>query len=447
MASSDVVIILGVLCAAFVIILILVAVFLCLRILKRRRKLKLRDDMERNRLLVDELIGNNNTTGVPAMAESVIVLPAQQEIDGRGNCSDLQAQVACSGVHLQSPGCPTAEEPSGRPSMPSRKADVKRKLHKRKRWSKTCTRDDAPSSNPTTLTDDPYRIRSKSLDTSLHPPSPTSPPLIRVGSWLSLDTESDASSAFSDSISASASLATRSEAEEAVEDTRPGVDPKRRKSGKSNKLSGRIALDYSIYYSSAESTLVLSVKGIKGIPIKYSPSCTSFVRVYLLPKAGGGYLQTCTVRNSLEPIFNDQLQFNKISLQEVWVNSLRFKLYVKGPRGGHHESLAEATRHCVMLIREADEVYEVTESLKLKRSKWMRRSLTVPTLQISEPQPRDNRHPTPMTHSPEGLRDLFVSIQYQPTASRFKVMVRKADHLSKGSHLPGTPPSIGTRKL
>ncbi|XP_038074131.1 synaptotagmin-4-like [Patiria miniata] len=447
MATSGVVVVLGVLCGVFVIILILVAVFICRRILRRRKKLKLRDEMEINRLLVDEIMSNGDFTGASAIAETII-LPAQQEVVDRGDCGGgVRDGILSHEAHQEVSACLTTDELSTPPSTPSHKVSIKQRLYRKRTKSIASGSGDAsllaPSMKPPTSINQPLRVRSKSMNNLMLFSTPNNPGLIRFGSHLSLDDESDSSEVFSYSISAPPSPATRSEAEETGEDTQQGEDRKRRKSSKGSKSPVRIRLEYSIYYSSAESTLVISMKGVTGIPNKYGPTCASFVRVYLSPKTSRGYLQTCTVRRTLEPMYNDQLQFRKISLEEVWVKSLRFKLYVKGQWGGHHESLAEASRHCATLIREADEVYEISEVLKLKRSKWMQRSHTVPALQLTEPHPPvDDIHPASKLQTPQGLGDLFVSIQYQYTASRFKVMVRKADHLSTGINLLGTPSSV-----
>ncbi|XP_071502930.1 synaptotagmin-5-like isoform X1 [Diadema antillarum] len=194
-------------------------------------------------------------------------------------------------------------------------------------------------------------------------------------------------------------------------------------------------LHFSLFMSTRDDTLYVTLKSVSGLARKYYPGCTSFLKVRLLPKFKDGF-QTDAVRKSLNPYFNESFQFCKLSLAEAQGSFLKVKLYIKDKYNRKARFSGEVFAECHQLIDKSDRLLDFQRTFSTKRTKLPKKNLkrmSLPCLQQMR-----SKSTSELTSRSPYLGDLFVSLQYQASADRLKVMVRKAENLMVDTVVPGT---------
>lgn len=176
-------------------------------------------------------------------------------------------------------------------------------------------------------------------------------------------------------------------------------------------LAARI--DFHIMYESSSSTLRCRVVKVSNLPFKYHKRCSSFVKVSLLARRKST-ATTQVIHKSLNPAYEECFSFPGYSLMELKQYTLRFTVYVK--------------RHLQVKNKLIGDVYYPISKRQLNPDD----EELVCTEHIAPPAKKNSTSKTPAASVGEGrLGQLFILLQYQASANRMKVLVRKAENLPK----------------
>ncbi|XP_049916764.1 double C2-like domain-containing protein beta [Epinephelus moara] len=106
-------------------------------------------------------------------------------------------------------------------------------------------------------------------------------------------------------------------------------------------------LEFDLLYERATSSLhctVLRAKGLK--PMDFNGLADPYVKLHLLPGAcKANKLKTKTVRNTLNPVWNETLTYCGITEEDMYRKTLRHSTPVPVPAGGGPMTQGPATRH------------------------------------------------------------------------------------------------------
>ncbi|GAB0193960.1 dual specificity protein kinase CLK3 [Grus japonensis] len=194
-------------------------------------------------------------------------------------------------------------------------------------------------------------------------------------------------------------------------------------SGTGPKQHPRLHCD--LFYSPAKATLTVTVLGISHLPKELRGSRGSYVKVYLLPRLLASR-RVALQRGNLRPAQWEPCRFGRYSLEEVRSFTLRFTVYAKF-RSLKDSFMGEVLFPCAQATWDPRVSSSYSWELSSTKTK-IRKRLGVHDASRSV-----------LSSPPEPLGQLFLLLQYQALASRIKVLVRKAEHLGRLSHVPGTP--------
>ncbi|XP_030046225.1 synaptotagmin-5 [Microcaecilia unicolor] len=191
------------------------------------------------------------------------------------------------------------------------------------------------------------------------------------------------------------------------------------------KSKRRPLLHFTLSYSQSKATLTVTVLGVSNLSKRFYNSCDSYVKVYLLPK----FIEpqrTALRRRSLNPEFREQFHFSSYSLEELQGFTLRFAVYTREFQGLRDSFIGEVLFPCAQGKWNAEESSGYSRELSATKTKLKKclSSLDITSSSLSEPK---------------SLGQLFLLLQYQALANRIKVMVRKAENLSRLTRMPGAP--------
>ncbi|XP_051898709.1 LOW QUALITY PROTEIN: synaptotagmin-4-like [Pristis pectinata] len=193
------------------------------------------------------------------------------------------------------------------------------------------------------------------------------------------------------------------------------------------KTKPKPLLHFTLFYSSYELTLTVSVIGIDNLPKKFGSGCHSYVRVHLLPKIMETQ-QTAVRRKSLNPEFRESFQFSGYTLEEIRCFKLRFATYVKEFHNLKDTFVGELLFPLEQADWKLDTPFTYTMELTTTKTKLKKCFST-----------QDMASPTSSALRPKLVGQLFILLQYQTLANRIKVMVRKAETLARLTRIPGSP--------
>ncbi|XP_069758720.1 synaptotagmin-11-like isoform X2 [Narcine bancroftii] len=190
------------------------------------------------------------------------------------------------------------------------------------------------------------------------------------------------------------------------------------------KTKPKPLLHFTLFYSSYELNLTVSIIGIYNLPRRFGTGCDSYVRVHLLPKILEPR-QTAVRRKSLNPEFRESFQFSGHTPEEIKCFTLRFAVYVKEFHNLKDSFVGELFFPLEQLDWKLDVPSTHTMGLSATKTKLKKCLSTQDVASGAAP--------------PKLLGQLFVLLQYQTLANRIKVMVRKAETLARLTRMPGSP--------
>ncbi|XP_035667597.1 synaptotagmin-4-like isoform X1 [Branchiostoma floridae] len=190
---------------------------------------------------------------------------------------------------------------------------------------------------------------------------------------------------------------------------------------------GKTTLHFSLFHSAFDHTLTVNILGVSNLPRTFSMESAAFVKVWLLPSHQEA-VQTTIRRKSFNPQFNESFKFKSMEREDIDNVHLRFAVYVKQlwdkKDGFVGEVLfpgAEWDRRDV----------PTTFSRELKSSKTKGEKLRKISSSIDLEELDEKAKSC----------ELFVLLQYQAMSNRMKVLIRKAENLTKKKMslpVPGT---------
>ncbi|XP_074092469.1 synaptotagmin-4-like [Macrotis lagotis] len=186
-------------------------------------------------------------------------------------------------------------------------------------------------------------------------------------------------------------------------------------------------LSFSLGYSPMEEELIVTVIRVSELPQGFLPGRGSYVKVHLVPSRTGSH------KTALRPPgptveFHEKFCFQGCTPQVVRAVALRMAVHSRDFPGLRTSFVGEVFLPCVQVASDSISscLVSYTQELSTTKSKLQKSRISQDLLA-------------------PGLRvpwmgccgQLFLLLQYQATANRIKVMVRKAEHLRSLSRLPG----------
>uniref|UniRef100_A0A3Q3L3K3 Synaptotagmin-4-like n=2 Tax=Mastacembelus armatus TaxID=205130 RepID=A0A3Q3L3K3_9TELE len=185
-------------------------------------------------------------------------------------------------------------------------------------------------------------------------------------------------------------------------------------------------LHFSLLFSSTYGTLVVNILGLFGASRRRSGV---FVRASLPPLCPSPQ-QISSRRRSLSPdLHRHSFVLQVGSVEELRTCTLRLAVYSKDFSGLREAALGVVDLSCEQIDWEPDTTITFTRQLNPTKSKLKK--------SVSSQETLDHRKS--LVCEPRVLGQLFILLQYQTLAQRVKVMVRKAESLTKLTRIPGTP--------
>nr|XP_015198872.1 PREDICTED: synaptotagmin-4-like isoform X1 [Lepisosteus oculatus] len=183
-------------------------------------------------------------------------------------------------------------------------------------------------------------------------------------------------------------------------------------------------LHFSLHFSPANGTLTVTVLSLSSTPRKLGGV---YVCLSLLPRCPEPF-QTSVRRRSTSPEFGESFLFQVGSVEDLQECSLRLTVFAKDFPGLRDALLGQVVLSCTDLDWEPDLPVRYARDLTLPKGK-LKKSLSS----------QDTYTRRSSTSSFKPLGQLFILLQYQTLAHRIKVMVRKAENLTKINRMPGAP--------
>ncbi|KAL1007214.1 hypothetical protein UPYG_G00083540 [Umbra pygmaea] len=185
-------------------------------------------------------------------------------------------------------------------------------------------------------------------------------------------------------------------------------------------------LHFSMLFSPTQGTLTINIIGLSGAERRRSGV---FVRASLPPLCPSPQ-QLVSRRHSLSPEVQCQSFVLQVgSLVNLCTCTLQLAVFSREFSGLREAALGELEMSCVEINWEPDITVTYTRELSPAKSKWKKYTRSQETL---------GDRKSSFCAVPRALGQLFILLQYQTLAHRIKVMVRKAENLTKLSRMPGT---------
>ncbi|XP_068171937.1 synaptotagmin-5 [Antennarius striatus] len=185
-------------------------------------------------------------------------------------------------------------------------------------------------------------------------------------------------------------------------------------------------LHFSLLFSSACGTLVVNILGLSGASRRRSGL---FVRASLPPLCPSPQ-QVASRRRSLSPDLHSQSFVLQVgSVEELRSCTLRLAVYSRDFTGLREAALGLVELPCDQVDWETETTTTFTRQLSPTKAKLKKSVSSQETL----------GHRKSLVCVPRALGQLLILLQYQTVAQRIKVMVRKAENLTKLTRIPGAP--------
>ena len=177
-------------------------------------------------------------------------------------------------------------------------------------------------------------------------------------------------------------------------------------------------IDFNINYFTATSTLNVTVLRVRNIPAQFRKSCAAYVKVSLKSqnKLKTKRFKTRTIRNNLNPTFDDELSFNGYDFQELQNYRIRLSAYARSRKLSKKVLIGDLF-------------------VPLARPDFEANSLLGCTERLSPSCPVTGRRGPQMMAGEFGF--LQIELGYVHETRRLKVMVRKGQKLASPSSIPG----------
>ncbi|XP_019908726.2 uncharacterized protein LOC105015827 isoform X2 [Esox lucius] len=184
-------------------------------------------------------------------------------------------------------------------------------------------------------------------------------------------------------------------------------------------------LHFSLLLSLARGTLTVNIMGMSGMNRRRSGV---FVRASLPPLCPSPQ-QVMSRRRS----FSSEVQCQSFvlpvgSVEELCVCTLRLAVFSRDFSGLREAALGELDIPCREMDWEPDTTVIYARELSPTKNKQKKNMSSQDTL---------SHRKSSLCGGPRALGQLFILLQYQTLAHRIKVMVRKAENLTKLSRMPG----------
>ncbi|XP_063782434.1 AT-rich interactive domain-containing protein 3B isoform X2 [Pseudophryne corroboree] len=187
------------------------------------------------------------------------------------------------------------------------------------------------------------------------------------------------------------------------------------------KQTSQSLVHFTLCYSLGDEALTITVTGISNLPKRLYQKRDSFVRVYLLP----GFVEPYP--GQMEDSDGAQkFTFCGISPEELKERTLRLAVYARQRSTLREGFIGEVLLSCSQLDWYTQGTSSFTRELSITKTK-LKKSLS--TMDVFST-------PTSTTKSPG---QILILLQHQAVASRIKVMVQKAENLTKLTRMPGAP--------
>ncbi|XP_060895553.1 synaptotagmin-4 [Labrus mixtus] len=184
-------------------------------------------------------------------------------------------------------------------------------------------------------------------------------------------------------------------------------------------------LHFSLLFSSAYGTLVVNILGLSGTSRRRSGVS---VRASLPPLCPSPQ-QVVSRRRSLSPDLHNQSFVLQVgSVDELRTCTLRLAVFSRDFSGLREAALGVVELPCEHMEWEPDSTTTYTRQLIPTKSKLKKSTSSQEAL---------GQRKSSGCAPPRALGQLFILLQYQSLANRIKVMVRKAENLSKLTRIPG----------
>ncbi|KAM6979598.1 uncharacterized protein FYW47_018750 [Aplochiton taeniatus] len=185
-------------------------------------------------------------------------------------------------------------------------------------------------------------------------------------------------------------------------------------------------LHFSLLFTPSCCTLAVNVLGVSGASRRRSGV---FVRASLPPLCPSPQ-QVCSRRRSLSPeTYSQSFVLHVGSVEELRACTLRLAVYSRDFSGLREAALGQLEMPCGEMDWEPDTTATYTRELSPATSKLKKSMSSQETLGRKKSS----------VCAPRALGQLFILLQYQTSAHRIKVMVRKAESLAKLTRMPGAP--------
>lgn len=130
----------------------------------------------------------------------------------------------------------------------------------------------------------------------------------------------------------------------------------------------RPRLQFTLFYSESEATLIVKVIGVSHLPKSFRASRDSYVKVYLLPKFAEPK-RTALRKKSLNPEFHEEFHFGHYSLEDLQGLTLRFAVYSKGFHNLKDFFIGEVMFPCTQAVLEQGVSSAYTQELSTTKTK------------------------------------------------------------------------------
>eukprot|EP00079_Xenopus_tropicalis_P027935 XP_012822376.1 PREDICTED: synaptotagmin-4-like isoform X1 [Xenopus tropicalis] len=178
-------------------------------------------------------------------------------------------------------------------------------------------------------------------------------------------------------------------------------------------------LHFTLHYSVEEETLTVTVTGLSNLPKKFRHKRQSLVRVYLMP----GFIEPLPAQNE-GPEQGQKFLFCKYSSEQLKELTLRLTVFAQEKQSLKERFIGEVLFPGPEIDWNSQGSCVYTKELSGIKAKLKKSMSTTDVI-------------SPTTAQPKSLGQIFILLQYQCSANRIKVMVQKAENLSKRARIHG----------
>ncbi|KAM4748323.1 AT-rich interactive domain-containing protein 3B [Rhinophrynus dorsalis] len=187
------------------------------------------------------------------------------------------------------------------------------------------------------------------------------------------------------------------------------------------KQKSQPLLHFTLFYSLAEESLIVTVTGLSNMPKRIHQKRDSWVRAYLLP----GFIEPLPGPDGDSDV-GQKFTFCQHNPEELRKLTLRLAVYARNKHSLKEGFIGEVLFPCSECDWNAQGTPGYTKELSTTKTK-LKKSLSTMDVLCS-----------PSSH-PKSLGQVLILLQFQALASRIKVMVQKAENLCKLTRIPGAP--------